>query len=83
MQVHLEFYASLMRLLPPGSQRHRASFELEEGVTVQALLEKGSVPEKEAHLVVLNGVYVAPEQRVGKTLSEGDVLAVWPPVAGG
>jgi len=26
---------------------------------------------------------VAPEQRLAQTLNEGDVLAIWPPIAGG
>ena len=27
--------------------------------------------------------YVAPEQRLSTTLNDGDVLAIWPPIAGG
>jgi molybdopterin converting factor small subunit len=34
-------------------------------------------------LVLLNGKYIAPEARGTTTLTEGDVLAIWPPVAGG
>jgi molybdopterin converting factor small subunit len=33
--------------------------------------------------VLINGVYVAPEDRATRTLVEGDVLAIWPPIAGG
>jgi len=35
------------------------------------------------HIVLVNGVYVAPADRATRTLAEGDVLAIWPPVAGG
>jgi len=35
------------------------------------------------HMVLVNGVYVAPEERSDKKLEEGDHLAIWPPVAGG
>jgi len=35
------------------------------------------------HLVLVNGSYIAPEQRASQTLAEGDVLAIWPPIAGG
>jgi sulfur carrier protein ThiS len=41
------------------------------------------MPEKLVHLVLVNGSYVAPEQRPSQTLKEGDVLAIWPPIAGG
>ena len=41
------------------------------------------MPPKLVHLVLVNGVYVPPEERATRTLVEGDVLAIWPPVAGG
>lgn len=83
MQVYLELYASLMRYLPPGSTRHRATLEVSDSVTVNELLSQFSLPAEECHLVVVNGVFVLPGQRGTQTLQEGDVLAVWPPVAGG
>jgi hypothetical protein len=33
--------------------------------------------------MLVNGVYVRPDQRGTRTLNEGDVLVIWPPVAGG
>jgi molybdopterin converting factor small subunit len=33
--------------------------------------------------VLVNGVYVEPADRLTRTLQEGDVLAIWPPIAGG
>ena len=39
--------------------------------------------EKWVHLVLVNGVYIYPEKRATHTLVEGDVLAIWPPIAGG
>jgi sulfur carrier protein ThiS len=41
------------------------------------------MPMKLVHLVLVNGVYVPPEQRATRALCEGDVLAIWPPIAGG
>jgi molybdopterin converting factor small subunit len=35
------------------------------------------------HLVLVNGVYVPPAERLSFTPKEGDVLAIWPPIAGG
>jgi sulfur carrier protein ThiS len=34
-------------------------------------------------LVLVNGVYIPPERWQTQVLNEGDVLAIWPPVAGG
>jgi molybdopterin converting factor small subunit len=41
------------------------------------------MPPKLVHLVLIHGVYIAPEQRAERVLQDGDVLAIWPPVAGG
>jgi molybdopterin converting factor small subunit len=38
---------------------------------------------KLVHLVLVNGHYINPEDRATRTLAEGDVLAIWPPIAGG
>ena len=43
----------------------------------------GRMPPKLVHLVLVNGKYIKPEDRDTTTLVEGDVLAIWPPVAGG
>ena len=51
--------------------------------TIQGLLDAHNVPPEHCHLVLLNGVYFAPEDRGSKVLGQGDQLAVWPPVAGG
>lgn len=82
MQIHFELYASLMGYLPKNSTRHRATLEAPSDVTPNQLLDIHGVPREQAHLVCLNGIYVPTEDR-DKPLKEGDVLAVWPPVAGG
>jgi len=33
--------------------------------------------------VLLNGIFVPPSQRESTAIAEGDVVSVWPPVAGG
>lgn len=83
MQVQLELYASLMKYLPPQAVRHRVSVEVEPDSSVQALLERYQVPLEQAHLVLRNGVFLYPEERGRTLLEEGDVIAAWPPVAGG
>ena len=55
----------------------------ETATTIGQLVDQYRMPEKLVHLVLVNGSYVAPEQRPSQTLKEGDVLAIWPPIAGG
>lgn len=83
MRVQLELYASLMQHLPPDADRHRVQAEVPEGSTPHQLLDRYGVPRAQAHLVLRNGVFVHPPARDTTALAEGDVIAVWPPVAGG
>ena len=78
MRVHIELYSSLSSYLPPASRRHRASIEVSEETTPESVLRQYRVPPQLAHLVVVNGLYVPPEDRSERRLEEGDVLAVWP-----
>jgi sulfur carrier protein ThiS len=57
--------------------------DVEDGLSIGRLLDDRGVPPESAHLVLKNGFYVAPDQRAQERLSDGDVVAVWPPVAGG
>lgn len=83
MRVQLELYASLMQHLPPEAQRHRLRVDVPEGTTAHALLDRYGVPRDQAHLVLRNGVFLHREEREQTVLEEGDVVAAWPPVAGG
>lgn len=83
MRVQLELYASLMKHLPPEAERHRVRVEVSQGTTAQGLLDRYGVPRENAHLVLRNGVFLHQEERDQTVLEEGDVVAVWPPVAGG
>ena len=83
MQINIEFYASLMQYLPPGKSRHRREIRVDDGLCLDALIERFHIPEKMAHIVLVNGQFVNPEHRPGRALVEGDTVSIWPPVAGG
>lgn len=83
MQINIEFYASLMQYLPPGKSRHRREIRVDDGQRLAELIEHFHIPEKMAHIVLVNGHFVDADQRVERELVEGDTVSIWPPVAGG
>ncbi|MEY3639033.1 MAG: hypothetical protein RIR68_2166, partial [Pseudomonadota bacterium] len=54
-----------------------------QDTSISQIIEPFGMPTKLVHLVLVNGKYIKPEDRDTTTLVEGDVLAIWPPVAGG
>ncbi|MGD8909917.1 MAG: MoaD/ThiS family protein [Chromatiales bacterium] len=83
VSVDFKLYADLMRYLPPNAKQQSVSVEMPEGSTIYDLMERFQVPREQAHLVICNGFYIPPSQRGTYQLQERDIIALWPPVAGG
>ena len=84
MKITFKLYASLTDYLPPAVRTaNQMLLELAEGTAVEKVIEPFGLPAKMVHLVLVNGSYVAPEHRLSHVLKDGDVLAIWPPIAGG
>ncbi len=83
MKVRIKLYASLAEYLPADAVKNEAELEVGDKVTPTQIIMRLGLPEKMCHMVLINGVYVAPEERSTVQLEAGDHLAIWPPVAGG
>jgi sulfur carrier protein ThiS len=84
MQITFKLYASLGEFLPAAQRRgNEMPLELADGSTVTEAIAPFGLPPKLVHLVLVNGRFVPPEERPTRVLVPGDVLAIWPPVAGG
>ncbi len=83
VKVTVKLYATLAEYLPSGARNNRVELEVADSATVDAILRPFLLPPRLTHLVLVNGTYIAPEARPKTCLTEGDVLAVWPPIAGG
>ena len=80
MQVELRLLASMRRRLPEKDSAGGVSvFDLSDGATCRELLEKVNIGGCSTLVVLVNGRYAAPERE----LLNGDVVSVFPPIAGG
>lgn len=83
MRITFKLFATLGDYLPPGARFNQIDLDVDEGTAVQTLIERHGLPLKLVHLVLVNGHYIPPEARSSHRLQAGDVLAIWPPIAGG
>jgi len=79
MQIELALFAKLSARYPVGgSGREPRPLEVEDGVTVGALVERIGLAD-EQRITFVNGRHAADDLR----LAAGDRLAIFPPIAGG
>ncbi len=84
MQITLKLFASLASYLPPTKKNSiEADIEVADDSTIGDIILFYKIPSKSAHLVMVNGVYIKPQERDQYVLKPNDALAICPPVAGG
>ena len=84
MKITFKLFASLTDYLPAqGRDGNVAEIEVAPNASVSQIIESFGLPAKQVHLVLVNGRYIDPAQRLTQTLVDGDALAIWPPIAGG
>ncbi len=71
--------ATLRTYLPVGTAGDNLVLDVPEGATVDQVVHSLRIPTELERLTVVNGRDAGPDQ----PLSEGDVLSLFPPLAGG
>ena len=84
MKITFKLFATLTDYLPAEARRSNVvELEVPGDASISQIIEPFGLPPRLVHLVLVNGVFVQPGDRLTRTLKEGDVLAIWPPIAGG
>ena len=79
MEIEVKLFATLRDFLPEGSGRFSCKMGIDGQTRVQDILSKLKIPEEMPKIILVNGVHGKKDQ----VLKDGDVLSVFPPVAGG
>lgn len=84
MKITFKLFAMLQDYLPQEGRKDNALLlDLDDGTTIVQVIERFGLPQKSCHLVLVNGNFVPPAKRATRALRDGEVLAIWPPIAGG
>jgi molybdopterin converting factor small subunit len=79
MKVEVKLFANFREFLPPGTEGYSVFFDLAEGMTIGQVLERLQISESIPMLTLVNGIH----KKFEDPLYAGDVLSLFPPVAGG
>lgn len=81
--VTLKLFAMLERWLPEGAHRNQIRLAVPAGATPATIIAALDLPAALCAIVLIDGAFVEPERRATRALVEGEVLSIWPPIAGG
>jgi sulfur-carrier protein len=79
VRVQVQLFATLAPFLPPDGRQGVAMLEVAEESTVRDLIERLGLPTDLERVTLVNGGDAPPDL----ALHQGDVVAVFPPLAGG
>jgi molybdopterin synthase sulfur carrier subunit len=79
VRIEVQLFATLAAFLPPDSREGAATLEIPDRSTLRDLIERLHLPPDLERVTLVNGGDAEPE----RLLSPGDVVAVFPPLAGG
>ena len=79
MGIEVKLFATLRDYLPKGSSRFSCKMEVDDHTRIKDILSKLKIPEEIPKIILINGIHGKKDQ----ILRDGDVISIFPPVAGG
>jgi sulfur-carrier protein len=79
VRVEVQLFATLASFLPPLSREGAVMLDVPAGSTVHDVLQRLGIPADLERVALVNGGEATSE----RALSAGDVVTVFPPLAGG
>jgi molybdopterin converting factor small subunit len=79
MKIEVKLFANFRDYLPEGSDRFSCMVKVNPSGCVSDVLGKLGLPADHPKIILINGVHGKEDD----LLKDGDVLSVFPPVAGG
>lgn len=79
MKIEVRLFANFREYLPKDSDRFSCKLELAEGARISDLLGHLKIPAKAGKIILLN----TGPGREEDLLKDGDVVGIFPPIAGG
>ncbi|OPY68068.1 MAG: ThiS family protein [Syntrophorhabdus sp. PtaU1.Bin050] len=79
VNIEIRLFATFREFLPPGSNMFSFTKSVERQTTVAEIIEELGLPAHIPKIVVIDGAQAAPDY----LLKDGDIISIFPPIAGG
>jgi sulfur carrier protein ThiS len=83
MDISVTLFGGLRHFLPAGSSFNKCKIGIEQGASLEALLQQIPIPEARHYIVILNDEKVARESYAEITIQAEDEVVLLPPIKGG
>ena len=83
MIVRVKLFATLRNYLPPDSNGEFVELDVPEGTAPREIIDRLDLPAELVKLVMIDGFHLLPDDVQNRGLQPGEVLAIFPPIAGG
>jgi molybdopterin converting factor small subunit len=79
MKFKVKLFATFMEHLPEGTGLEGLTVDMASGTTLEEVYARFNLPEKVQKITLVNGIH----QKESYKVQEGDVISIFPPIAGG
>ncbi len=83
MEVTVTLFGGLRHFLPAGSSFNKCRISIDDGASLQSLLDRVPIPAERPYLVLLNDEKVAAEKYADIEIHADDSVVLLPPIKGG
>ena len=83
MDISVTLFGGLRHFLPAGSSFNKCTISVDEGGSLDALLQQLPIPPQKPYIVILNDEKVSREDYAEITVQGDDNVVLLPPIKGG
>ena len=83
MEISVTLFGGLRHFLPAGSSFNKCKISVDEGASLEALLQRVPIPADKPYLVIVNDEKVSREAYADTRIQAGDDVVLLPPIKGG
>ena len=83
MEISVTLFGGLRHYLPAGSSFNKCKISIDDGASLETLLQRVPIPADKTYLVIINDEKVSREAYAATVIQVDDDVVLLPPIKGG